>query len=267
MNVLAPASASRALSLDSTIAEAYAAQSFALVNEMRFGEAIEPMEKAVRLDSTNADIVSSYAAGLGQVGRVSDGLVQARRARERDPLSGTAVGLLSYLLSLSRQYDAAIEQVRAAIVLDPTNVIMHRSLGFYYAFHAQPDSAVASFERGFKLNPTLFGGRSNLVFGYAVAGRWTDARRERASVERETGDNSPHFDRMVIGLAFGENDAAMTALERGIAAREPLFGIMSIPCDPLFDPLKSNPRFGPLLNQLGVRACPAEGAWPISVAR
>jgi len=249
------------------VAEAYAAESFALVNEMRFGDAMVPMEKAVRLDSTNTDIVSSYGMGLGQVGRVAEGLVQMRRARESDPLSGAAAGILSYLLLQSRQYAAAIEQNRAALALDPNNVIMHRGMGFFYAYNAQPDSAVASFERGFKINPTLFGGRSNLVFGYAAAGRWADALRQRALIERETGDNSPNFSRMVVRLAFGETDAAMTALERGVAAREPLFGIESIPCDPLFDPLKSNPRFTPLMRRLGARACPAAGTWPIGPVR
>ena len=147
---------------------------------------------------------------------------------------------------------------------------MHRSLGFYYAFNGQADSAVASFERGFKVNPTLFGGRSNLVFGYAAAGRWADAARQRALIDRETADNSPNFSRAVGSLAFGDADAAMAAVERGVAAREPLFGIVSIPCDQLFDPLKSNARFAALMRRLGVQTCPAAGVWPIfqaSVAR
>jgi hypothetical protein len=68
-------------------------------------------------------------------------------------------------------------------------------------------------------------------------------------------------------LAFGETDAAMTALERGVAAREPLLGIVSLACDPLFDPLKSNPRFSPLVQRLGARVCPATGTWPIGPVR
>ncbi|MEP7000520.1 MAG: hypothetical protein ABI969_08565, partial [bacterium] len=158
---------------------------------------------------------------------------------------------------------AAIDQMRVATQLDPSNPIMHRALGFYHVFRAQPDSAVLEFERGFKLSPTHFGGRSNLVFGYAAAGRWADASRERALIEREAGGNSPNYARMVVNLAFGEADAAMTALERGVAAREALFGIVSIPCDPLFDPLKHNPRFSALMRRLGAHACPVAGVWPI----
>jgi hypothetical protein len=68
---------------------------------------------------------------------------------------------------------------------------------------------------------------------------------------------------MVVDLAYGEYDAAMAALERGVAAREALLGIVSIPCDPLFDPLKANPRFAALMQRLGTRACPATGTWPV----
>jgi len=31
---------------------------------------------------------------------------------------------------------------------------------------------------------------------------------------------------------------------------------LSLPCDPLFDPLKSEPRFGQLLNRAGMFVCP-----------
>ncbi len=96
------------------------------------------------------------------------------------PYSGTAVGLLSYAYYLAGDYDAAITTVRAALDIDPANPIMFRALGYYYAFKGVPDSAVKAFETAFKLGPTIFGGRSNLVFGYAVAGRWDKAAQQRA---------------------------------------------------------------------------------------
>jgi len=102
------------------------------------------------------------------------------------------------------------------------------------------------------------------VFAYAVAGRWNDALRQRALLERESGGNSPNYFRMITSLAFGEYDAAMRALERGVAAREPLLEIPTISCDPIFDPLKSNPRYIALVQRLGERMCPASGKWPVA---
>ena len=264
MNVLARSSIAAALALDSTVAEAYAAESFVLIGEVRMPEAARALERAVALDSSNVDVLSAYGAMLGQLGRAEESVVQARRARDKDPLSGTAVGLLSYALAITRQYDTAIPTIRAALDLHPKSVIMYRSLGFYFAFNGQPDSAVASFETAFKLDSTLFGGRSNLVFGYAAAGRWSDAARARALVEREAAGNSPNYNRMVVDLAYGDYGSAMTALERAMAARDPLTGVVSIPCDQLFDPLKANPRFSALMQRLGAHTCPAMGRWPIA---
>ena len=110
MNVLARASAAQALALDSTVAEAYVARSLALTNEMRLGEALAPMEKAVTLDSTNADIISAYGASLGQVGRVDDGLIQnatGSRARSAVGNCRRPAVVLSRAVSPIRRSDRA----------------------------------------------------------------------------------------------------------------------------------------------------------------
>jgi hypothetical protein len=64
-------------------------------------------------------------------------------------------------------------------------------------------------------------------------------------------------------LVRGDYREAMTSLERAVEAREQYLGILSIPCDPLFDPLKRDPRFGALLHRIGAVACPARLKWPI----
>ena len=68
---------------------------------------------------------------------------------------------------------------------------------------------------------------------------------------------------MMVALVYGDYGDAMTALERGVANREPLFSNMSLPCDPILDPLKADPRFPALMARLGARVCPASGRWPI----
>ena len=155
--------------------------------------------------------------------------------------------------------------MRVAIELDPKGILAWQGLGFVFAFNNMPDSATRAFEAAFALDSTLFGRRTNLIFGYAAAGRWADASRQRALLEREGPTNSPDYYRTVVHLTFGEYDAAMNSLERGVAAREPLFGILSIPCDPLFDPLQSSPRFAALVKRLGGRSCSVTTKWPIAV--
>jgi serine/threonine-protein kinase len=263
LNRLARINVDRALAIDSGVAEAYVAESYFLGNEGRLADMIPPFEKAVKLDSTNVDILAPYAITLAQVGRVSEGLAVARRARDIDPLSSQALGILAYLTELTGNIEGAITQNKAALDVDPKNVLLNQGLGFEYAFAGKPDSSVAAFEAAFRIDSTLWGRRSNLVFGYAVAGRWDDADRQRALIERDPPGNSPDWHRMIVALAYGEYDNAMRALERGWAERQPLFYITSIPCDPIFDPLKNDQRFNALMQKLKVRTCTPFARWPI----
>lgn len=264
---LSRTTAEQALALDSTVVEPYVAESNLLAAEWRLGDAIKPLERALTFDSTDAEVLSTYAFGLAQVGRVDEALVQARRARDQDPLSLQANGVLGYVLGTARQYDQAIAQTKAAIELAPKAVLAFRQLGFLYAFSGNRDSAVAALETAVKLDSTAFGGRSNVVFGYALAGRWDDVARQQALVDRYGGGNSRNYHAVIAHLVYGEFDAALTALDRGVAERDQLLAAMSLPCDALFDPLKANPRFEVLMQRIGARTCPATVKWPIAVHR
>jgi hypothetical protein len=167
---------------------------------MRLVDAIAPLEKALTFDSTNVDLLANYALALAQVGRVSEGLDHARRARDMDPLYVSANGIYGYMLDMSGRLDEAVALTRAAVDLDPENVLARRGLGRLYAFAGLPDSAVAQFERAFSIDSTIFGGRTNLMFGYAATGRWDDVARQRALLARERVGNSPNYYRMMVSL-------------------------------------------------------------------
>jgi tetratricopeptide (TPR) repeat protein len=191
--------------------------------------------------------------------------VQVRRAREYDPLSLMANGIFGYILSLARRFDAAIVQTKAALEIAPNVMLPTKQLGMSYAFKGLKDSAVAAFEAAFKLDSSAFGGRSNLVFAYALVGRWDDVARQQAIVERRRDPSSRNYHAVIAHLVYGEYDAAMIALERGVAERDQQLAAVSMPCDPLFDPLKANPRFAALMQRIGARACPATVNWPAMI--
>ncbi|MDQ2665899.1 MAG: tetratricopeptide repeat-containing serine/threonine-protein kinase [Gemmatimonadota bacterium] len=258
--------AARAKAIDSTVVETYIAEAFILSSDYtRLGEALVPLEKGLSIDSGNVDLLWNYGFALALVGREQDALVQARRARAKDPLR--VIGIVGGILIMTHQFDEALADIRATLALDPAHVLGYRELGILYAFTGKPDSSLAAFKTAFKLDSTDFGNAANLVFGFAVAGQWKDAQQQRALNARRAEGNSPNYRHAVEDIAFGEYDAAMTALEQAVTHGDPVFGTVSIPCNLLFDPLKANPRFDALMRRMGAHACPATGTWPIKPPR
>jgi hypothetical protein len=89
----------------------------------------------------------------------------------------------------------------------------------------------------------------NLAYVYAVTGRREQALRVRAELEEQSRRQyvSPlAFARISTGL--GEKDQAFVWLDKAVDAHDPNF-LFSI-FDPLWDPVRSDPRFTRVLRRL-----------------
>jgi TolB-like protein/tetratricopeptide (TPR) repeat protein/tRNA A-37 threonylcarbamoyl transferase component Bud32 len=267
--VLARRSLARAIALDSTLLDVYVAKSWIQHVEWKFADAEETLTRAIAANPGNVDLHIDRGAALGHLGRVDAALAEVRRAKELDPLDVLSLGIVQYTLYVMRDYRAAIRETPGILELSAgeSAITVYQTLGTAYLFAGEPDSAIAAFEKGVHLDPKLYGGRMFLVLGYAAAGRWKEAREQRTLLERETGGNSVNLQRAVVHEVFGQMDSAMVDLERAADAKEPLFLTFWVNCDPMFDALKKDPRFGALMKRVGVTVCPASGRWPITAPR
>jgi serine/threonine-protein kinase len=264
--VLARRSLAKAIAVDSTLQDVHLAQAWIQTLEWKFGDADETLARVIATNPGNALAHSNRTASLGHLGHDRDALAEGRRAKELDPLDLVSLGNLQYSLFVARDYRSVLTETQRILELDARTsaVWANETLGMSYLFLEETDSATAAFERAMHVDPTSYGGRMYLVFGYAAAGRWKEAREQRTLLERETAGNSPNFQRVVVHEAFGQLDSAMVDLERAVEAREPLFLTFWVNCDPMFDALKKDPRFGALMKRVGVDVCPAAGRWPIT---
>ena len=169
----------------------------------------------------------------------------------------------AYTLEMLGRFDEARAATRAGLELDPSFVALYQNAGTIEAFAGHPDSALALLKKGYELDPSLFGNSAMLLFGYAVAGRWDEADRVRAQIEREGGGNSPDFFKAITAIVYGDRASAAAAVARGIAQRQPLFLFIAAPCDPMFGSIKSEPAYVDALKRNGMRSCPPVGRWPI----
>src|SRR6267142_46820 len=111
--------ADRAIALDSSLAEGFAARGWALTNAgVSVDMAIRDLARAVALRPNSGQAHSFYVAALGDAGRYEDAVAEAQTATELDPLAPAFHIALSSAELGARRYDVALREARRAGVLE-----------------------------------------------------------------------------------------------------------------------------------------------------
>jgi len=251
---LAQRSGERALALDSSLADAHLAIAYAYKMRWRWAEAERHFRTAVMLAPEDATVHHWYGVHLYAVGDVTRSTEELRRARELDPFATTVALDGAIALYSARRYDNALAEVRRGIALDSTRSEFWRIQGMIQLAQGRADSAVRSFETSRRLRIGVFDVRAYLSVAYRALGRVREADSEYAALRRDynTGRVSA-YDLAVAAAGAGDSTAALAAAQREVERRDFLVTEVSFPCEPLFDPLRSNPRFERLLGSAGMR--------------
>ena len=262
---LAIQSGTRALELDSTLADAHLALGNAFTSRMNFTDSERHLRRAIALEPENATGYFWYAIHLQSRGQIEEALAQLRRATELDPLSVVIGGNLALGLYLARRFPEAIAQANRMLELDSLNWgASYWILGFSHAFNNSPDSSLRALQASYRMQPDLPASLSNVLFGHAVAGQWSEAKRLKAQIEGASSGAATRFNMLFARLAFDDRAGAISSLE-DIYRRNESISIINSLCDPIFDRLRNEPRFIRLKQQFGVQACPAATPWPIKL--
>jgi adenylate cyclase len=243
--------AERALALDATLPEAHA--SLALVKlyyERDWGGAEEGFRHALELSPGYSRARAWYAHYLASRGNTEAALTQIRIAQELDPLSVSIHTTVGTVLYYARRYDEAIEQYRRALQLEPYFWPARLQLGAAYAQQGLHQDALAEITEAQRLAgphplPAALSG-----YVYAVTGREIEARRILAELHEQAKRRyvSPAFFAGLHG-ALGEIESAFEWLDRGLEARDDW--MIYLHAEPIFDSLRSDPRFARLLAMVG----------------
>jgi hypothetical protein len=130
---------------------------------------------------------------------------------------------------------------------------MHLYLGRSYLGARRLDEAVTVLERGTRLPAADVRMRGLLGCAYAIMGKHADAHRLLDEIDVASKSAYPSlalFSATFVHVGLGQHDQALDGLERLCADRSTLLHWIKV--DPIYDPLRSNPRFENILRRMGL---------------
>jgi len=250
----ARAAAEKALELDESLAEAHT--SLALVAETYdydWQTAEREFRRAIQLNPDYATAHQWFAESLSWQGRFDEALAESERARQLDPLSLIIATDHGSILYFSRQYDRAIAQCRAVLDMDPS---FPRTGGILLSSYAQEGRYVEALAEVEKLRRSNGEGWywSSLAYVYGRTGQQEQARLALEILERLVGDSQTHpgWTQALLHayLGVGRKEDAIALLQKAGAQHSSLLILLKV--DPVYDPLRSDPRFQQLLRRVGL---------------
>ncbi len=255
---LAKQYALQAIRIDSMLAEAHTSLAYVVLHyDRNWPEAEKEFRLAIALNPNYANAHIWYAFFLTVTGRFEEATVQVKRALELDPKSASVSADAGIDLYFMRQYDRAIGQLKATLALDPQFVLAKMPLGGAYVQKKMYPEAIKEFSELLSASSFMMQRphplpMAALVHACAAAGRGEDARMYLELMEErgKTDYVAPYW--MAIAyLGLGEKGAALDYLEKAYRHHDVTMVLLNV--DPVFDPLRSEPRFVKLIDDLGLK--------------
>jgi len=248
----ARAAALNALKLDPTLAEAHA--SLALIAEnydYDWRTAEKEFQRAIQLDPEYPTAHQWYAECLGWQGRFDEAFAESERARQLDPMSLIIARDYVSLLFLSRDYDHAISHDRSLLDMDPSFNNARSILIGSYLQQGKFRQAQSEIETGYRSPDPL----SIWVARAELYGRWgrtAEAEKALAQAEGYAGPSRLDMPGALFHayVATGRKDQALAILEKAYSEHSNM--LTAIKVDPVFDPLRGDPRFQDLMRHVGL---------------
>jgi TolB-like protein/Tfp pilus assembly protein PilF len=251
----AKGAAQKALEIDDTLAEAHTALAFTkMFSDWDWSGGETEIQRAIELNPGSMLAHGLHGVELLQTGRLEPAIAEVRRAAELDPLSPVMNRALGTTLLFARQYDQAIQQERKTLELDPNFALAHDSLGMAYLQKSMYREGIGEFEKMLVTAPGSALALSDLGYGYALAGRKADAQKALEQLNELSKHKyvpAVYLARIYAGL--GDKDKAFEWLEKSYDDRTIAGAVTFIKVDPLWDALRSDPRFQDLLRRMNLQ--------------
>jgi TolB-like protein/Tfp pilus assembly protein PilF/tRNA A-37 threonylcarbamoyl transferase component Bud32 len=238
----------KALQIDRTQEEAHASLASIREEEWEWTDAETAYKEAIALNPGYASAHQWYSSLLSLLRRNKEAMAESRRAAELDPLSPTVRTNMGKIHYIAGQYPEARRVLERVSEVWPSFYWARYYLGLVRLQEHNPQS-IGDLREANRLSKGDDRTQATLAYAYALSGR-RRASQEILSVLLSQSKKryvSPYAIAMIY-VSFDQKDKAFEWLETALKQR--VSELPWIDVDPLFDPLREDPRFLLLLRRL-----------------
>ena len=248
-------------------------------------QAIDAVNKALELDPNLGDAHASKGLILTHSGEMAEGLRSLQRAVELNPGHSGAWNLLGRALYSFERIPEALAAIDKSVLLDPVSMLAYTGAGDAYYFSRQYEKSVLNYRLALELDRRFDGAHSGLARSLEALGQFDEARVEYeecrslssgvtvadfglAHLAQAMGDEAEARRRLaelvearkvrvisafaiaVLHASLGDVDEAFEWLDTAIREKSPSLLLLRV--HPRLDPIRNDPRYWPLVEQIGL---------------
>ena len=243
--------AERALQADEQLALARAMSGmYELWYAWNWNGANEQLHTAIALNPNDYLPHFFYSWYLSVWGRFDESIEEGKQLVELQPLSAEEYAFYSLMLYYAGKYDDAIVQSQKALDLDPNYPFALLFLGFCDIEKGNFAKAVGEYQKAHALFNSPWS-LARLGYAHAMAGNRKEAAIILDSLKQQAKRVYVPSDIVAtVYVALGEYDRAFEYLQKGYEERAGWMIWLRV--DPVWNPLRDDPRFSALLKKMGL---------------
>ncbi len=245
----ARAAALKAIELNDKLAEAHTSLAvIAQDYDWDWKTAEEQYRRAIELDPNYATAHHWYAECLALQGRFPEAIAEIDRARQLNPPSLIIAVDRGAILYFARQYEPSIEQLQAVQKLEfyPRAFMV----SWAYIQEGRLQEARQEIELWQRVRDEAWCWAADAMFAVRAGDRREAERALRKLQELSRQPQSDPLPLAVGYVAVGNKEKAFQNLDLALRQHSP--SITALKVDPVYDPLRSDPRFDAYLKRLGL---------------
>jgi eukaryotic-like serine/threonine-protein kinase len=249
VNEKAKAAAQKALEIDDSLAEAHTSLASIYHNEWNWQGAEREFKRAIELNPNYATAHHWYSIYLTTTSRFDEAVKEAKKAAELDPLSLIISASLGSRLNEARRYEDAADQCRKTLDMDPDFGLAHLCIGTSSVNEGRFQEGITELQKATELLPGSADSIAQLGIAYALSGDHAQARKILSRLKNPSQRYLPAFSIAMVYAGLVDKEQTIFWLKRGYEERSDDMIYMKI--EPVFDPIRSDPRFQDLIRRIG----------------